>query len=142
ALLYLTHLSDNVVNILPLNLNFLETYSSQEVMQNYGSSYNINFLLFNTGFLFLFLFAKSTLMLNNTFKSLLNMYILSSGVFFLFGFVAFADRIAGYSWLLIPLLIAVLIKNIKITINKAVLLSFILIIGILTTPLIHAFFVY
>src|SRR5699024_9218924 len=53
---FVTQLSDNLVNLISFDVSYLDTYSSTEIIQHYGGSYNINFYLFNTGFLLFFVF--------------------------------------------------------------------------------------
>src|SRR5699024_3195740 len=140
SLFYLTGLSKNIVGMIPYEINYLEMYSSMELIQYYGGSYNIKFYIFNTGFLILFLFfyynypiVKS----NGVFNCLLNIYILFSSVFLTFGYIAFADRLASYSWFIIPIIVAMIIKNVNLKVSGVVTLVGILIIGAFTTPLVR-----
>lgn len=139
SIMYITKLSDNLINLIPYSTGYMNTYSSERLIENFGGSYKLDFLMFNTIFLILFLLAVykiNSLKGNDIYMNLLNIYILFSSIFFLVGFVAFADRVAAYSWFLIPLLIALIIREVKISFVKFAFLLVVLLIGVFTTPLI------
>src|SRR5699024_9204237 len=116
ALLYISHLSDDLVSLIPFSSPYLETYSSESLIQHYGGGFKLDFLLYNTIFLIIFIVAyhiNENLKSHMVYKQILTVYILFSVIFSITGFVAYADRVAGYSWFLIPLLLALIIKNIR-----------------------------
>lgn len=145
--LYLTHTSDIFTNqlsfILPTNS---EGYLSLNRIEQYGGSYKVQFWFFNTIFFILLmspLIFKKLFDLNKlkNYDVFFYYYTITSSVFFLFGFIPFADRIAGYSWLLIPILLAQFINSIKISnYLKFLLLIIMLIVGFISTPLNGRFF--
>jgi hypothetical protein len=81
-------------------------YTSIDILKRYPKVNRIDFLVFSGFFLFL-----STILLKyvvgslSNYKLLLNTYILFNAIFLSFGFIGYSDRLACYSWYIIPLLI-------------------------------------
>jgi len=69
----------------------------------YRTGFRLDFVLYNS--LFLFLFLKFSSLKNNTDLFLIKYYILASIVFFFNFNIPFSDRIGVYSWIVIPLLL-------------------------------------
>lgn len=116
-----------------LGISYIEQYSNEGLIDHYGETNNINFLIFNSFFLILFYYFYSKYYKNDkTYKYLFKIYILFSTFFLLFGFVAFSNRIAAYSWFLIPLLIGYYLNNSTNTIFKILIIIVILFLGIVS----------
>lgn len=131
--LFLTNLNGRLFSFLPIDQ--LEVYSSEQVLTQYSSVNRIDFLTFSVFFALLgyltwrYILNKQA----DVYKSILKFYLIFNTFFILLGFIAYSDRLAAYSWMLIPILIW---KGISETENfrykaVALLLSFI-IIGIFT----------
>jgi hypothetical protein len=69
----------------------------------YRVGFRLDFVVYNSFFLFLFL--KFSNLKNKTDIFLIRLYILSSLVFFLYFHIIFSDRVGLYSWILTPLLL-------------------------------------
>ena len=76
---------------------------------NYSTGFRIDFVLYNS--LFLFLFIKFGNLKDRSDLILLKYYITASVVFFFNFNIPFSDRIGGYSWIVIPLLLFNTIKT-------------------------------
>ncbi len=112
ALLYVTGLNQALFSNLQSSL--LENYSDSSLIEEYGGSNKLKFLLFNSLFLIAFYLYYRKNKLDETFTLLYKSYILFSIYFMAFGFIAFSNRISAYSWFLIPLMtayIAITTKN-------------------------------
>lgn len=116
AVLFLTGLNGRIFSQLSAYFSDISAYSSTTTLQNYGGGTNrLDFFIFSTFFVMLFIFIKKyTLNQDPHYSKLTNVYILFNIFFLALGFVAYTDRIAAYSWFLIPmLLIYPLSNNIK-----------------------------
>lgn len=76
------------------------------VDENYVIGFKTQFVIFNTVFLFFFIFIKSYLVENFYYDNLLKYYLVVSGLFFLTFQIAYSDRWGLLSWTVIPFLIA------------------------------------
>lgn len=145
--LFLTNTSSyfsNIINfILPDNAY---SYLALERLDYYGGAYKIQFWLFNTFNFILFLsplifkklFVQDKL---KNYRLFFQYFTINSSIFFVFGFIPFSDRIAAYSWMLIPILLTLFIDSIKIpNYFKFLILIIIIIMGYITTPLDGRFF--
>lgn len=111
AILFITDLNkvllSSFLKFLPYN-----TYFNSSAISFYGGANKIEFLLFSLLFvLFGLLISKYFIKGDNNYLLVIKIFILFNSIFLLSGFVAFADRIAAYSWMLIPLLIWIPIFN-------------------------------
>jgi hypothetical protein len=82
--------------------NIADTY-------NYRVGFRLDFVLYNSFFLFLGL--KLGNMKNIVDLNLIKYYILASVIFYLNFYIPFSDRIGAYSWIVIPLILFNAIKN-------------------------------
>lgn len=110
SVLFLTGANTFISSIPVLNnIEYLTTYSDDGLIDYYGGSNKLDFYVFSLlaliGSLFLYFKvpleeAKKIIYLN-----LLKSYIVINTLFLAFGFIAFSNRLAIFSWILIPLLI-------------------------------------
>lgn len=115
AFLFITNLNQ-IFSYLPIS--FVERYTSQETLEHYGGAINnIKFLIFNTAFLLIGIYLNKKIDFIEGAKEMylviLKSYIASNIIFMMFGFIAFSNRIASFSWLIIPILIIYPILNQK-----------------------------
>ncbi len=115
ALLYLTGLNKKLIDLIGVSSVFSEIarYTAESVILRYGSRINrIDFLLFSGIWLIWgFVSRKYWVYKDVIYDHLLNFYLGLNCIFLLFGFIGFADRIAGYSWMIIPIIISYPILN-------------------------------
>lgn len=122
SILYIFDLQYIFVGYLPIN--YLLEYSSSDLVEYFGEVNNLIFLIYNTIFLIIFYFYYSKNKNDNSFIYIYKIYIGFSLYFILFGFIAFSNRIAAYSWLIIPVVIALILENEK---NKKLVLPILII---------------
>lgn len=116
-----------------IDSTYIETYTSPEVMERFEETNNINFLLFNTVFLSIFyIFYKNHFKQDKIYILLFKLYIVFSMIFILFGYIAFSNRLAAYSWFLIPILLSYYMVNNRLNILNGGILLATLIVGIIT----------
>lgn len=116
-----------------IDSGYFETYTSPEVMERFEKTNNINFLLFNSVFLIVFyIFYKKHFTQDDIYILLFKLYIVFSMIFLLFGYIAFSNRLAAYSWFLIPILLAYYLVNNRLNHLNGLILVIILIVGIFT----------
>ncbi|WNH12228.1 EpsG family protein [Thalassobellus suaedae] len=91
-------------------LSFLASIGNDDIQKlvfqgetSYRTGFRIDFVMYNS--LFLFLFIKFSNLKNRTDLLLIKYYIVASVVFFFNFNIPFSDRIGGYSWVIIPLLL-------------------------------------
>lgn len=92
------------------NINFVSVYTNEGTLDHFGGkTNNIKFLIFSATFLLIALFLYQKIDLDkhwkNMYLSLIKCYISLNIYFLAFGFIAFSNRVASYSWFLIPILI-------------------------------------
>lgn len=94
------------------------------VSTDYKIGFRPNFVIYNTFFLIVFLLINSH---SVKYISYLKYYLLASSVFFLSFYIPYSDRIGLYSWIIIPFIIFIGLKE-KYPLNQNVYggLSFIL----------------
>ncbi|MGG0249773.1 EpsG family protein [Peribacillus frigoritolerans] len=104
--LFLFKISDVILKIFPHVIQ-LDTYSSESTLAMYGSNYRIDFLIFSSTFLIFGLFINYFVYKNenSSYSLILNMYMIFNSYFLIMGFIAFSDRVAIFSWMLIPMLV-------------------------------------
>lgn len=109
----LAYLDFGLLNISPLFLEFLGQerrvgYLSDDGAEFYEVGFKPQFVIFNTLFLFLFLYIRENILdfyLKDKYSILLGYYIISSIIFFMAFDIAFSDRWGLFSWLSIPFLV-------------------------------------
>ena len=105
SLLYITNLNSSLLSPLSSFVGDIESYTSSSIIESYGSGVNrLDFLIFSVFWIIYscFLYSKTK---NEQYKTLIRIYIAFNIYFLAFGFIAYSDRIAAYSWFLIPLLV-------------------------------------
>lgn len=109
--------------------NYFLTYTSRSAFLRYPSAYRIDFIAFSVFWLIWGLFHMKYLpKKDKNFKILFKAYIILNIVFVCFGFIAWSDRVASYSWFLIPLLIWYPIFQLK---KYRLVTSFVMLLGVL-----------
>src|SRR5690625_2341324 len=115
--IYLSFLSLSFIGVglkdfVPFLSYFLEGDRRISYLYSESTKYRIgfraDFALFNTFFLFIFLFINKKTK-DDQYKDLLIYYILSSCVFFLSFQIPYSDRIGLFSWFTIPILFSPLL---------------------------------
>lgn len=111
SLLFLTGLNKSL-----LSFGFIdsfakfEAYSSDTAINHYGGVNRKDFYFFSLFFLVVpFILRKYIILPKDNYaiyEKLLKIYISFNTVFLLLGFIAYSDRLAVYSWMLIPLLVS------------------------------------
>lgn len=86
----------------------MSSFDELRKLSNIGESiykigFRLDFVLYNT--FFLFLFFKFSNFKNHKDLFLIKLYVLNSMIFFLNFYIPFSDRFGLYSWILIPLLL-------------------------------------
>jgi hypothetical protein len=105
ALLFVTGLNYSLFSPLESLIPQIDVYTDASTILNYGGGTNrIEFFIFSFLGLALSFLLRNRLNNNNTYNLLLNAYILFNSYFLLLGFIAFSDRLASYSWFLLPIL--------------------------------------
>lgn len=110
ALLFITGLNSYLLQIpFIAKIHFVEAYSNSSSLDYFGGQTNyLKFLIFSAFFLFLTLFFYKVIQMEEMHKkrylNLIKCYSIFNTYFLLFGFVAFSNRVASYSWFLIPIL--------------------------------------
>jgi len=110
VLLFITDLNTIIMNI-PIisNIDFVQAYSSYELINAFGEGNKTNFLVFSMFFLILAIYFVHKYDLDQVkqvnYVYIIKFYIAFNIFYLLFGFVAYSNRISAYSWYLIPLLI-------------------------------------
>ncbi|QWB99438.1 EpsG family protein [Mycoplasmatota bacterium] len=87
-------------------INRLINYASQNTIDKYGATNRIDFFLFNSIWIIIF-FIISKYMSNIHVREhiLFKLYLYFTSFFMLIGFVAYSDRVAAYSWMLLPIIL-------------------------------------
>lgn len=146
ALLFVTGLNTQLKNLgIVSNFGLVETYADIATLQHFGGETNkINFLVFSAFFLFLSLFLARKIHMTDekaeVYNKIIKLYTLFNIYFLMFGFIAFSNRVAAFSWFLIPVLLWFPILNRKVHSPKLIFLSttITLVIGLTTS----AFYIY
>lgn len=134
--LFVMGLNSRIFSLLPIDK--LNRYSSDQLMEQYGSVNRFDFLVFGVFFVFLGLFVLKYVFHRNNknLETVLKVYILFNTVFICLGFIAYSDRIASYSWIIIPILLWYCVSNsVNHRIKSLVLIGFFLFISIFTGSL-------
>jgi len=127
---YVTGLNQYIFGSLPVG--DFESYLQEDSIQDFGGANKLSYLLFNTSWLLFFLFIFRNHSRDKIYAFLIKVYILTSIYLLSFGFIAFANRIASYSWFIIPLLLGYLIYKSKNSILNISILILIFIAGFIT----------
>ena len=130
-ILSLTSLNKTVFS--NVKLDMLNTYSSLESIERYGEVNRIDFILFSITFgIAFYIFAKKSNGTDQKIEQLTSIYFLLNSYFLLLGFVAYSDRIAAFSWFIIPLIVwKIVFSTQKVSFTFLTMLIFI-ILGIVT----------
>lgn len=104
-ILFVTNLNSRIFST--FSFEALEIYSSDRIIERYSAVNRIDFLVFGIFFAFVgfivwkYVFNRE----NNEYKNILSLYLLFNMIFLFFGFIAYSDRLASYSWILIPIIL-------------------------------------
>ena len=109
SLTYFTGLNARLADPLGSSIEQVENYANPDLAVNYAGGTNrpIFWLLSAVPLLVAYPAVKLARSLPSWYGQLLNAYILLNCYYLLLGFVYFSDRLAAYSWSLIPALISV-----------------------------------
>jgi hypothetical protein len=106
CLLFITNLNAKVVGPLWSLIPNIDTYTSVNSLNSYGNQVNrLDFLILSASVLVTSLFLYYFMHRNEMYMKIIKVYISFNALFLLFGFISFSDRLAVYSWFLIPVLI-------------------------------------
>lgn len=122
SMLFITDL--NKIMFSSIDYYIFGSYTSSELIEVYGSSNQISFLLFISFFLLIFSFPLKEFKKVNGYVFLYKAYIVFSIYFLAFGYIAYSNRLSIYSWFLIPLIMGIICVEHK---NKVVSLSVLII---------------
>lgn len=104
--LFVTGLQERLFNPLLLRSGVALDLMSTSAYSNYGSTGNrIDFLIVSAVIALMGFVALRATGQDSDMESMLVCYLLLNSMFLAFGFVAYADRIASYSWMLAPIML-------------------------------------
>jgi len=102
------------------------SYSQESIIERYGPTNRFDFFIFNTFWLVLGLLAYKYLINKDAiYKLIISFYAILTSIFMILGFIAYSDRIAAYSWILIPLVLVYPVDNISKRYKKLYLIGLI-----------------
>jgi hypothetical protein len=128
SILFIFNLQSIMFNFIDLNL--FEEYFSEDNINNFGGGNNLRFYAFNTIFLIIFIIYINKFKAEKVYSILLKVYILYSIAYLSLGYISYSNRVASYSWFIIPLIIGYIIYFNKSNMKRLVTLLFIVIIGL------------
>ncbi|WP_245830289.1 EpsG family protein [Planococcus faecalis] len=117
SLLFISGFNQFIMQIPFVNsITLIQSYASSAALEHYGGEVNnLKFYAFSAFFLILGLILYKTIKLESalklTYLKIIKIYTALNCYFLLLGFVSFSDRIAIYSWFLIPILVLFPILN-------------------------------
>lgn len=115
----LSYLNFGILDIAPTLIDFLGGdnrrvgYLSGDDL-DYNTGFRLNFVIFNTIFFVISIYAKSLIMdinLKNVYSSMVRYYIASSCLFFMAFQLPYSDRWGLFSWIVIPLIMSPLLYS-------------------------------
>ncbi|GAA1630191.1 hypothetical protein GCM10009700_17210 [Brevibacterium sanguinis] len=106
---YFTGMNERLAGPLGASVEQVDVYSDPSLAAEYtGGTNRPSFWLFSAGPLAVSYVAfKKLTVLPEWYPKLLNAFILLNGYFLLMGFVFFSDRLAAYSWSLVPAVVSI-----------------------------------
>jgi ABC-type multidrug transport system fused ATPase/permease subunit len=107
AALFVTGLQRTLFEPLAVLVPAVDGYTGSAVTHQYGGSNRLDFLAFSAVFLVAGLVLRKLVAVPAWYDTLLVVYAAANTYFLAFGFIAYADRLAAYSWYLAPLIVAV-----------------------------------
>lgn len=105
--LFVTGLQRTLAEPLAVFVPAVDSYTGSAVTHQYGGSNRLDFLAFSAVFLIAGLVLRKVTTVPSWYDTLLVVYAAANTYFLVFGFIAYADRLAAYSWYLAPLIVAV-----------------------------------
>lgn len=106
AVTYVLGAQQRLLGGLGARLAQLDDYTDPSLLLAYRGGVNrLDFLALSAAILIAALIARRWVGEDSVYDRLVAGYVLFSGVFLLFGFIAFSDRLASYSWFVAPLLV-------------------------------------
>lgn len=107
AITFVTDMNELLFGSFSKYIPEIEAYTSASVLERYTGGVNrLDFLVFSLFWIVLSLIAwKKLTKTSFEYATLIKIYLLFNIYFLLFGFIGFSDRIATYSWFLVPILI-------------------------------------
>jgi len=113
SFLFLTDLNSSFFS--GLNIEPIEDYTSTTVLTHYSETNRLDFFIFSAFFVIIslliwkYIFSKN----NTQYLEVIKCYLIFNSYFLLLGFIGYSDRLAAYSWMLIPILIWMAVPNTK-----------------------------
>ncbi|MFC6040248.1 EpsG family protein [Paenisporosarcina macmurdoensis] len=109
----------NILTNLLIPISYINSYISESSLNNYGNqTYRMDFYLFGAFFLLFGLITNKYVFnyKDRIYTSILKIYIIFNCYFLILGFISYSDRVAIFSWILIPMIMIypLLILNKKI----------------------------
>jgi hypothetical protein len=104
ALLFVTNVQRLVLSPVVQYIPRLDEYTSYGALALYAGVNRLDFLLFSVFWVAFGVLMNRYYCSDPAYEQLVKYYVAWNCVFLLFGFVAFADRLAGYSWFLVPMM--------------------------------------
>lgn len=112
----------SVLPILGISHRAIDMYLISGLTKSYDIGFRLDFIVFNTFFLMVFKYLDSS---NDFTRKLIEIYVLCSSVFFLWTYIPYSDRIGTFSWILIPIIFYLSIRDTHKRINHKYTLGFI-----------------
>lgn len=126
-LLYITGFNQYLFS--SIKISSLDEYSNRDLIDRFGGSNKINFIIFNTFYLVIFSIFLKKNRKNEVFLFLYKSYILFSVYFMAFGFIAYSNRLSAYSWFLIPIITGYIMVNSSSKLLVLLIALFVFILG-------------
>lgn len=114
-----SYLNFGLLDVAPTLIDFLGSdnrrvgYLSGDDL-DYSTGFRLDFIIFNTVFLFISIYAKSLIMdidLKDIYSTIVRYYIAASCLFFMAFQLPFSDRWGLFSWIVIPLIMSPLLYS-------------------------------
>lgn len=121
----LSYLNFGLLDIAPTLMDFLGSdnrrvgYLSGDDL-DYRTGFRLDFIIFNTVFLFISIYAKSLIMyrdLKDIYSTIVRYYIVASCLFFMAFQLPYSDRWGLFSWVVIPLIMSPLLYSTSVKIG-------------------------
>ena len=127
AVLFLTGIQSWLLAPVSQYIPGMAAYTDLSVSATYaGGTNRIDFFLVSGAILLVGLFALRFATVPDWYSRAVVIYVLLNIYFLLFGFILYSDRIAVYSWSLIPLIVAVPVASPKSSVGRVISAVFVL----------------
>jgi hypothetical protein len=141
--LFMTGLNDLILNFSFIaDIEYIEGYTNNEVTEYFGGANNLAYILLSVISLLVSLYFFRNIQLDEKHKEvylvIIKCYTAFNSVFLLLGFIAYGNRLASFSWFIVPILIIypILHKKIYSTFWLFLIVFCFFIIGMINSPFI------